>query len=345
VLNIQPFDGHPVALYFKWCNGITLTEWIHKVHGTSGGSSTQLTPHSYNVNIPRRSQLDAPYGNMMDDNGGYNSFLPSASTLAVSRTIDDLNVRLRAAMAICKTLWDFHNGGVAHNNLSPDNIVLDTVEGSYVATLIDLSEAVIFNDITENREEIERSKKQKDLKALGVVLKQLFQGLDDESKTGVGGSTFQRIGNDNGSNSYSNTSTTLALTLSNGTNDAVETWDDATRRKRRQTLVAEVGDGLPIYLGSLISTLLLTGSEGGDFNSHYESAKDVYLDLKVMVENEKVYRQTEVDDRMIWTRLGPPNMFYGRQVQMSMLMHLFQNVMMLGNQPAMATISGLLYFA
>jgi hypothetical protein len=150
----------------------------------------------------------------------------------------------------------------------------------------------------------------------------------------------------------STTTTSTALALTGGEEVPFETWGDETRRKRNKAPVtAEAGDGLPIYLGSLISTLLLTESEASSPSGssspqasstvQYESAFDVYLDLKVMLENQnQFYRQTELDERMIRSRLLLPNVFYGRQVQMSMLMHLFHSVVMLGNSPSIATISG-----
>ena len=54
----------------------------------------------------------------------------------------DLDIRLRASMAIAKTLSDFHEGGVVYNSLSPENIVLETCGNEFVATFIDLSEAI-----------------------------------------------------------------------------------------------------------------------------------------------------------------------------------------------------------
>lgn len=259
------------------------------------------------------------------------------------RTTDDLNVRLRAAMAVTKTLSEFHEGGVAHGNLTPENIVLDTFEGDYVATLIDLSESVVFREVNleggENKALFEKQKKQEDLKALGGVLKQLFRGFDDVNDR----NSFQIATYDSyGAISYG---TSTALTLGDGGDSPFETWGDETRRKRNKAPAIEVGDGLPIYLGSLISTLLLTGnsttSNSPASTVHYESAKDVFLDLKVMLEDQnQFYRQTELDERMMGSRLWLPSMFYGRQVQMSMLMHLFQNVIMFGSEPAIATISG-----
>jgi hypothetical protein len=306
-------------------------------------------------------------------------------------------------MAIAKTLAEFHEGGAAHGKVMPSNIVLDTFEGDYVATLIDLSEATILTTAAGNNstgygsnapgelEGEEKRKKMEDLKALGGVLKHLFRGFDEDETTLSGNAnasaavqnSFQMIGygDNHHGNSRSNrigygsttttptinngmaaaTSTALTLTRGGGGDDEeevpFETWGDETRRKRNKAHSAgvEAGDGLPIYLGSLISTLLLTGRGDNNNSSNnnntapspastvqYESARDVYLDLKLMLENQNklFYRQTELDEYMIRSRLKLPNLFYGRQVQMSMLMHLFQSVVMMGNQPSIATISG-----
>ena len=312
-----------------------------------------------NPSTHRRITMDSPQntmaGNMSDvaNHGvmvGYDAAnVDSPFSLAGSTPApapENLNVRLRAAMAIAKTLSEFHEGGVAHNKLTPENIVLDTFEGDYVATLIDLSEAVIFADVTFEDEEarvfFERKKRQEDLNALGDVFKQLFRGFDNKK----GKNAIRSIVSTYGANSYGNSYTpSTALTLSNGEEEPFETWGDETRRKRNKAPGAEA-EGLPIYLGSIISTLLLTGNENSNSITpastvQYESAKDVYLDLKVMLEsNNQFYRQIELDERMVGSRLLLPSVFYGRQVQMSMLMHLYHNVVMMGNQPSIAIISG-----
>ena len=55
-----------------------------------------------------------------------------------------------------------------------------------------------------------------------------------------------------------------------------------------------------------------------------------------------VFKETEVDDEVIMNnRLKlPKDLFYGRQVQMSMLTNLLQSATMLGDQPLMALIAG-----
>jgi hypothetical protein len=346
VLNIRPFNGHPIALYFKWSNGITLTEWMQKVQSGTN-ACTELITYPHNTTYNRRISSSYSDSTSYASNSTRNSsFYSAAPAVPPHRTTDDLNVRLRAAMAVTKTLSEFHEGGVAHGNLTPENIVLDTFEGDYVATLIDLSESVVFREVNleggENKALFEKQKKQEDLKALGGVLKQLFRGFDDVNDR----NSFQIATYDSyGASAAISYGTSTALTLGDGGDSPFETWGDETRRKRNKAPAIEVGDGLPIYLGSLISTLLLTGnsttSNSPASTVHYESAKDVFLDLKVMLEDQnQFYRQTELDERMMGSRLWLPSMFYGRQVQMSMLMHLFQNVIMFGSEPAIATISG-----
>lgn len=349
VLSIQPFESHPVALYFRWANGITLNEWIRKGHaGASGLASSKLTHGKYNESsrVQKNDCQHSSFNESANDgsvlncaNGGYNtspSLSPSMSP-ALPATAD-LDVRLCVAMAIAKTLTDFHDGGVAHNNLTTDNIVLDTFEGDYVATFIDLSEAAIFSiDDTsnhgtqihaENIDNFGKQMKQKDLKSLGAVLNQLFRGfVDDSTRKSVA--------------SYS----TNSLTFGSGPATPPETRCDDVRPKRSKHI--EMGEGLPIYLGSLISTLLLTGSESNNPDSTsstvcYESAKDVYLDLKTMLENQKqCYRKTEIDEWVSESRLHlNSDLFHGRQVEVSTLMALLQGVVMSGDQPCIAIISG-----
>jgi hypothetical protein len=74
----------------------------------------------------------------------------------------------------------------------------------------------------------------------------------------------------------------------------------------------------------------------------YESAKDVYLDLKIMLENRnQCYRKAELDEWLLKSRLNLDSIFFhGRQVEVSKLLGLLQGVVMSGDQPSIATISG-----
>ena len=229
----------------------------------------------------------------------------------------DLNVRLRAAMAIAKTLSDFHEGGVTYNCLSPENIVLDKVEGDCVATFIDLSDALVYRDDTGAPADASFACKAKavDLINLGCTLNQLIRG-EEEPPHGGQTDVHHRF------------------------EEGLFGDQDHDRCKRAKQL--SPGEGMPLYLGSLILTLLLTGDDKAISSGRYESAKDVFLDLKFMAESANQYlKKCNLDESAIKSRLSlRSDIFYGRQVQMSMLVNLFQSAVFLGNQPLMATISG-----
>ena len=126
VTDVTSFNRRP-ALSFKWASGITLKEWLQKIH---------------------------------------------------AGLLVDLNVHLRAAMAIAKTLSDFHNGGVVYNCLKPENIVLAPFEGECIATLIHLSSAAVYRDgnIIDVDPAFEKQLKEVDLKSLGLVLNHFSRG-------------------------------------------------------------------------------------------------------------------------------------------------------------------------
>ena len=229
----------------------------------------------------------------------------------------DLNIRLRAAMAIAKTLSNFHEGGVVYNNLTPENVVLGPIEGEYTATFIDLSAALVFGDGNNNMRidpSLGKQSKAADLKSLGVVLDQLFRGNEGAEE--------------------------IEAAAGLGTDHSVDGDQHRARRKRGKQHT--MGEGLPLYLGSLISALVDCDSSTPT-DLRYESAKDVFLDLKLLAENpnSECLMKSHLDQATIKGRLNlQGGMFYGRQVQISMLLHLFQSSVALGDQPMMATISG-----
>jgi hypothetical protein len=228
----------------------------------------------------------------------------------------DLIIRLRAAMAIARTLSEFHDGGVVYNCLTAENIVLVPCRGEYVATLIDLSSALIYRDNNKSDADIdaafETQVKEGDLKNLGLIINQIFWG---EERTHEG----RGQGNEN-------------------EKDDDEGAQDPNRRKRGKQHA--LGEGLPLYLNTLISALLDT-SNSPDEGYGYVNAHDVFLDLKMLSHNaDGPLGKSELDEATLNSRLRlQGGMFYGRQVQMSMLLHLFQSAAVLG-KPLMATISG-----
>ena len=171
-----------------------------------------------------------------------------------------------------------------------------------------------------------------DLRALGAVLNVLFCG-DSEVNVAGGGGADAGAGGCLGEPSAGNM----------GSSDG--------RRKRGKRRSAGL-EGLPIYLSSIISALSDTDISSLNTKSgqRYHSAKDVYLDLKLLAENltGPLGRTGQLDELAARGRLmlmqqddeGGGRAFYGRQVQMSMLLHLFQGAAKLGNRPLMATIAG-----
>ena len=214
----------------------------------------------------------------------------------------DFLVRVRAAMAITKTLADFHDAGVAYNSLNPGDIVLSPAAGDYVATFVDLSRATIFKrDASDTAGAEEVRAKEADLRSLGKLLHQVMDGKLKEA-AGDEGKTAD--------------------------SDAII---ESMKKRGKAQLSC---DGLPLYLGSLVSALQ-------DTSVCYSDARDAYHDLEIFVDDESGrLGRVDIDEDAMMSRLRlPPDMFYGRQVQMSMILRMFQTSMEFGS-PQMALISG-----
>ena len=224
----------------------------------------------------------------------------------------DLSVRLRVATAVARTLADFHGAGVAYNSLASRDIVLAPFEatgGECVATFIDLSRALVYRegDVAKFDAATEKRMIEVDLRYLGMVLDQIFRAE---------GSAVQKE-------------------AEQGLQDAL---GDAKYSRQKRGKLHALGDGLPLYLGTLISALLDTSGRSG---TCYQNVRDVYLDLKVLAEDSHGrLSETRTDEARLRSRLHLGGAFYGRQVQMSMLLHLFQTTVLLGSEPQMATIRG-----
>ena len=85
----------------------------------------------------------------------------------------DLMTRLQVAISIVKAVSRFHEAGVVHANIMPDNIILSFESKQCFATLIDLSKAIILSEDVSVAEE---ENKITDMKALGLVLYSLLGG-------------------------------------------------------------------------------------------------------------------------------------------------------------------------
>lgn len=234
------------------------------------------------------------------------------------------NVRLRAAMAIAQTLSQFHQCSVAYNSLSSENIVLTPLEGDYVAKFIDLSEAVICND-----EQTFKEMMASDLTSLGLIFDQLFK---EYSEGGGGERCFASAGGGG--------------SIISGGRVSMEDGEDHDRNVRKRGKQRTPGEGLPLYLGAMIATLLISGDDNDSSQLRYKSVNDVYEDLKAMAAQDVSLHRSSLrdecdNDGFFQGRLKfPKDLFYGRQVQMSMILHLLQSSTMLGDQPLMALIAG-----
>eukprot|EP00984_Skeletonema_dohrnii_P030217 scaffold21542_cov121-Skeletonema_dohrnii-CCMP3373.AAC.2 len=236
-------------------------------------------------------------------------------------------------MAISKTLSQFHQCSVTYNSLSPENIVLTPLEGDYVAKFIDLSDAVICND-----EQTFKEMMAVDLTSLGLIFDQLFKA------EGGGGEASSAAAAAGGDNAGGLTNSRRVSIVSDGGEEEVS---DHNRNVRKRGKQRAPGEGLPLYLGAMISALLINGDDNDASQLRYKSANDVYEDLKAMVAHSSSHHQSsslkEADfdnDVTIHSRLKSKDLFYGRQVQMSMILHLLQSSTMLGDQPMMALIAG-----
>ncbi|KAL7467849.1 hypothetical protein ACHAXS_008145 [Conticribra weissflogii] len=250
--------------------------------------------------------------------------------------------RLNAAMAVAQTLSTFHENGVFCRKLSPEDIVLDIKEGTYVATFIDLSEAVILEDVvsvpaptTDDKSQLngETSKwRSEDLKTMGRTFIRIFQRNSIGVDEGKGGQSFKILDEDEGEDHQFD--------------------KNHSHRKRGKVSVPgeglsdrENGQDLPIYLRTLISSLILSGHESS--STTYTSAKDVFNDLKKIAANNSVNQQQQHDvGELTAFRIGrrlpsEGDFFYGRQVPLSMLHNFFDSVVGIHDcSPMMATISG-----
>lgn len=242
----------------------------------------------------------------------------------------DFIVRLRAAMAIVKTVADFHQGGVAINGIAMDNIVLDTQEGEYVATFIGLSGAVILRGLDNVGQEKMRAL---DLKDLGIILNTLFAGRQNQSN-----------------DYHSIDSGARRLSAASCSGHEEDLWGQS-RAKRGKSLAnytssIENGSKLPLILSSLISALLRSESRtvnesGSGTQVCYDNAEDAYLDLKAMLSTPvKLLKKCVWDEAAYRSQLQIQSNFYGRQVQMTLLMHVFNSALVIGGQPVMAIVSG-----
>lgn len=272
VVDVKGFKGNP-SLYFEWVEGDSLKQWMNE-----------------------------------------QQVLGYASGGGVAGTQDLMAQRLKVAMSITKSLDEFHFGGVAYNFLTLDHILLQWMgndnDGQFcIASLINLSRAVVFAEVSEQdaKEAI-----RKDLSDLGLIFCALFSGDSDASLD-----VERRLSDD------------ILLDLDEANTDR---QPPATKRGRQRTL----GDGLPTYLSSMIYAMM--GDENADASELYDNVSDVLKDLQVVAKNPRLCLVPNVKAE-VRESLVLPKTFYGRCNEVNLLSRSLQTVAILG-KPSIAVISG-----
>ena len=217
-----------------------------------------------------------------------------------------LKDRLRLAIAIAKTLSDFHTAYVIHGYLSLDNIILDIPNGNedcVVASLINLSKSRIVPEMPQ--EEVEDAVFQ-ELQELGRVLNALFTG-----------EIFDYSDNKKEEESI------LDESISSG----------PKKRGKSQ----HPGEGLPLYLTSLISTLILCESLEYEHIETYRTVRDVFHDLQTADRKSDIYLKPSNRGGRLEI---PSDAFYGRDSEKFLLIQSFNSVVQVNGQPVLTCVSG-----
>ncbi|KAL7531691.1 hypothetical protein ACHAXR_008840 [Thalassiosira sp. AJA248-18] len=267
------------AFHFEWVTGLTLEEWLRN--------------HNNHEMVPQNQSNQAQ--------------------------LETTKQKLRVAVAITKTLKEYHDAGVAHKKISLSNIILEetTTATTYscLATLIDLSRSVILGKINtdKNSHSADYDAKRLDLESLGYVFQQLFEvgsssGEEDDREC-CGGPKMN----------------------SGGRN---------VKRGKSSSQHQRAIEGLPLYLSSLISALFVNRNLNYGTVETYANVNAVLSDLRIALDKYETYFRPAFDRGSSSQNTLPIlDAFYGRQSEMTVLTNSFHSVMNLG-QPSITVISG-----
>lgn len=223
----------------------------------------------------------------------------------------DLKEHIHVAISIVKAVASFHEAGVAHNNITPDNIILSFESRQCSATLIDLARAVVLKD--EHVASAERLTID-DMKALGCVLYSVFEG--ENASLEAASDSKEKI-------------------LENAR-------ADKSRAKRGRNDKQQVNKNIPLYLISLLSALVSPSlNVGGTFKYQYQNANDVLNDLHAAVKKPELYLTPHIssDKANMYVQI-PRDSFYGRLSEVSMVKQALDVVKKSGGQPIIISVSG-----
>ena len=229
-----------------------------------------------------------------------------------------LTTRLEVALAVTKAVCDFHESGVFHGNLTLKNIILKFREESLVcsATLIDYSKSVILSDClytirdeNERREYLAKAN-QKELNDLGLIIYAIMNNTRHPEQHD------DKVNLENNGKEHKN--------------------------KREKSQWLDSTSNLPVYLMSLISSLLTeVANYGGNGTIQYKHPREVLLDLQLACEKPdtylKVHRWSDLVSKSL---VIPQGSFYGRRAEVSMLQHSFDVMMEGKSNPCALIVSG-----
>ena len=248
---------------------------------------------------------------------GSNETQPMQLGDAASADDPALTTRLNAAIAITEAICGFHECGVFHGNICLENIVLDFSGPSCSATLIDYSKSVILSDSLysirdqQERKDFTLAAKQKDLNDLGVVLYSIISNHPRRT---------------------------------NRCDVEVNSNDDANeqRNKKGKSQLIQTADNLPLYLVSLVSSLLTpVAAYVGHDQVQYKRPRQVLADLHLAISKPDIYLKIHRWADLVTKPLSIPHAsFYGRRTELSMLQSSFDAMLKGGNKPCVYIAQG-----
>ena len=212
----------------------------------------------------------------------------------------DLTGRLYIAISIVKAVSRFHESGVVHANIVPENIILSFESKQCFATLIDLSKAVILEDAS--RPEAEEENKMTDMKALGLVLYSVLGGK-------------------------------RALIRQE---DAIhENTSPARSKPKRGRNDEQPITNMPLYLISLLSSLI--GPFKYQYQNVKDLLNDLQ---EAVDKQGIYLRSHQASDAAQISVQFPKDSFYGRLSERSMVTQSYDIVKKSGGQPLVMAVSG-----
>ncbi|KAL7554265.1 hypothetical protein ACHAWF_017700, partial [Thalassiosira exigua] len=235
------------------------------------------------------------------------------------RCRDDMKARLRVAIAIAKSLCDFHEASVVHHKLSHTNVIIEETSFGFQAALIDLTKSRILKGGEVHVDGISG-----DLRDMGHVFQILFANLNNGGSADVGRRSDTSMDEDEDTEE-----------------DFHADYNNRTKKRGKSSSQrAQAMEGMPLFVSALISALLDNNS-GGATNvregKRYTSTKVVLNDLLAGLSKFDVYfRKFDWKEASMWNYHSS---FYGRQAEMSTLTSSLKAVMDSG-KPMMTSVSG-----